>query len=82
MNKSESEKKTAAFLAAYEDKIQEVVNQDAVRFETLKRETDSGAVQEMLDNVIPNGAYTYAKAIRCGFSEDQAFKIAMSEMGL
>ena len=68
------------FLNVYEDKIQEVVNQDSVRAETVEREIANGTSTILVKNTVLIGSDTYTQALNSGFSDEQAFTIAMRYM--
>lgn len=70
-----------AFKTLYNDKINEIVNQDAVRNETMKRERESGTLDESISNTVYIAHTAYVKALNQGFNEDQAFMIALRQAG-
>jgi len=65
----------------FSEKIDQVVNEDAVRAETLHRELDNGQMQSLIDDSVAMGAHAYQTALSSGFSDDQAFTIAMNQIG-
>ncbi|VDG23680.1 hypothetical protein [Lactiplantibacillus mudanjiangensis] len=69
------------FIEQFSEKIDQVVNEDAVRAETLHRELDNGQIQGLIDDSIAMGAHAYRTACSNGFSVDQAFVIAMNQIG-
>lgn len=75
MNKTE-------FIKKYAEKIQELVNQDSVRNETVKREIEDGTAATSVDNSTTIAAYQYQQALSAGFSDDQAFFMACKNAGI
>ncbi|WP_123830970.1 hypothetical protein [Levilactobacillus brevis] len=75
MNKTE-------FIKQYAEKIQELVNQDSVRNETVKREIEDGTAATSVDNSTTIAAYQYQQALSAGFSDDQAFFMACKNAGI
>ena len=67
MDQEVNSMKKSEFLTKFEDKIQELVNQDA-----------SAAV----DNGTTIAAYQYQQALSAGFSDDQAFFMACKNAGI
>lgn len=75
MNKTE-------FMNQYAEKIQELVNQDSVRNETVKREIEDGTAATAVDNGTTIAAYQYQQSLSAGFSDDQAFFMACKNAGI
>lgn len=73
---------TRKFVKDYDKKINEVVSQDAVRAETVKREIESGIQDEYVANASTLAAKMYVQAINDGFNDEQAFDMAMRAAGL
>lgn len=66
----------------FDDKITELANQDAVRAETLKREIADGTIEDVVTNIVFEAISMYTASINKGFSDDQAFTMAMKFAGL
>lgn len=74
--------KKSDFLTKFEDRIQELVNQDSVRNETDRREIEDGTASASVDNSTTIAAYQYQQALSAGFSDDQAFFMACKNSGI
>ncbi|WP_338230804.1 hypothetical protein [Lactiplantibacillus paraxiangfangensis] len=75
MNKDE-------IIKQFDGKITEIANQDAVRAETLKREIADGTIDDVVENIVVESGKMYVEAINQGFSDDQAFAMALKFAGL
>jgi len=82
MDQEVNSMKKSEFLTKFEDKIQELVNQDAVRNETVRREIEDGTASAAVDNGTTIAAYQYQQALSAGFSDDQAFFMACKNAGI
>lgn len=66
----------------FSEDIDKVVNQDAVRAETGRRELDSGLTDEFVANSVNMASKMYVEALNKGFSDDQAFTMALNYSGI
>lgn len=78
MEMNESNKQ---FMAAYDEQINELVNQDMVRLEQVRREWNNGYTRDMLDVLYKAGGYAYQTALNNGFDDVQAFELAKKSIG-
>lgn len=78
--RNKDERQRQEFIEAYNDKINELVNQDMVRGETLRREIEAGVTDQLMENAIALGIKSYHDALNAGFDSDQAFAISMRYM--
>ena len=75
------DERSKKFLADYNDKIEELVNQDMVRLEQVRREWDNGYTKDMLDTLHSVAGYAYQTALANGFDDLQAFELAKKAIG-
>lgn len=78
---NKSKKDMQDFIMAYNDKINDVVNKDAVRAETIKRENEQGITDNFINQILPAAWAMYSQALNVGFDADQAFVLALKEIG-
>ncbi|WP_203648921.1 hypothetical protein [Secundilactobacillus yichangensis] len=69
------------FISLYNDEINKIVNQDAVRSETIKREREDGTLDNMIEGSTYIARTAYLKALNQGFNDDQAFVIGLRQAG-
>lgn len=69
------------FISLYNDEINKIVNQDAVRSETIKREREDGTLDQTIEGSTYIARKAYLSALDQGFNDDQAFVIGLRQAG-
>ncbi|GAK47723.1 hypothetical protein LOSG293_110390 [Secundilactobacillus oryzae JCM 18671] len=70
-----------AFLKMFEDQINDVANQDAVRLATLQQEREEGTLKELVKSQVYMAHVAYEEALRQGFDDKKAFAVGCYQAG-